>query len=177
VPQNTRRAIELLKPLAEDPEVALALAALIADRRPHRLCPCAEGAALGAPGALAALDRIEARLPTAALLAAQRPPIAAARDTAFASVPALRDAALAHEQGDGAPRSYALAWRLASSAAATGDGAAQGADGPAGRALSAPIRTGSRPATPRPIWQPTDWSGQDLATRLAGQSPAAGAAN
>ena len=177
VPQNTRRAIKLLKPLAEDPEVALALAALIAPTDATTAYAHAQqAAALAAPGALAALDRIEARMTTAELLAAQLPADSPLVDTAFASVPALRDAALAHEQGKGAPRSYAMAWRLASSAAATGDGAA--------RALMARLdaRFG-----PDPDWIKArdaaadlaagDWSGQNLAARLAGGPKAAGAAN
>lgn len=177
VPQNTRRAIKLLKPLAEDPEVALALAALIAPTDATTAYAHAQQAtALAAPGALAALDRIEARMTTAELLAAQLPADSPLVDTAFASVPALRDAALAHEQGKGAPRSYAMAWRLASSAAATGDGAA--------RALMARLdaRFG-----PDPDWIKArnaaadlaagDWSGQNLAARLAGGPKAAGAAN
>jgi hypothetical protein len=69
-----------------------------------------------------------------------------------------------------------MAWRLASSAAATGDGAA--------RALMARLdaRFG-----PDPDWIKArnaaadlaagDWSGQNLAARLAGGPKAAGAAN
>ena len=121
---NHRRAIGLLSPLKGDAEVSLALAAMIAEADPAAAYPHAMAAAnLGAAGAPAMLDRIEAKLPTAALLSAQRPGNAPLQDEDFASVQALRDAALAREQGDGVPRSYALAWRLAASAAAAGDGA------------------------------------------------------
>ncbi len=126
VPMNHRRAIGLLSPLKGDAEVSLALAAMIAEADPVAAYSHAMAAAnLGAPGAPTVLDRIEAKLPTAALLAAQQPATAPLKDEVFASVQALRDAALAREQGDGVPRSYALAWRLAASAAAAGDGASQ----------------------------------------------------
>lgn len=167
VPQNTRRAIELLSPLSEDPEVMLVLADLLAGSDPaagyaHAL----NAAAMGVPGAPAALDRIEARLPTAALLAAQAPADGELPAMVFNSVSALRNAAQAHEQGDGARRSYALAWRLAAAAAATGDNAA--------KAIMARLdnRFGADPD-----WIKTreaaadqaadDWAGQDLASRLA----------
>jgi hypothetical protein len=172
-PRNPRRAIELLEPLADDPQIALTLAGLSAETDPAGAYTHALKAAdLGATGALAALDRIEAQLPTAQLLAAQAPADADLPEAVFASVVALRDAALAHEQGGGAPRSYALAWRLASPAAAAGDGAAQ--------ALLARIeaRFGTdadwikaRDAAADQAL--TDWTGQDLATRLAGSDTAA----
>ena len=177
VPQDTRRAIELLEPLAEDPEVALTLAALLADTDPGAAYAFALRAAnIGAPGGPAALDRIEARLSTGALLAAQRPADGELPAMAFDSVAALRDTALAYEQGDSAARSYALAWRLASSAAAAGDGAA--------RALMTRLnaRFGADPD-----WIKTreaaseqasdDWTGQNLASRFAGQTGAPKAAN
>ncbi|RCW79626.1 hypothetical protein [Paracoccus lutimaris] len=167
VPQNTPRAIKLLKPLAEDPEVALALAELIAPTDPAAAYAHAQqAAALAATGAQAALDRIEARMTTSELLAAQLPADSPLVDTAFASVPALRDAALAHEQGKGAPRSYAMAWRLASSAAAAGDGAA--------RALMARLdaRFGAEPDWIKARDEAadlalSDWTGFALATRFA----------
>ncbi|WP_104493062.1 hypothetical protein [Paracoccus denitrificans] len=171
VPQNSRRAIELLMPLQEDAEVALALARLKAGTDPatayrHALRAASQGAA----GAAAMLDRIETRLATADLLAAQAPAGTDLPEDSFASPVALRDAALAHEQGDGVPRSYALAWRLAASAAAAGDGPA--------RALMA--RLEARFAVD-PAWIEArnkaadlaldDWTRRDLARRLAGDRP------
>lgn len=168
VPRSSRRAIALLTPLADDAEVALTLAGLIAPTDPGAAYAHALNAAgLGAAGAPAMLDRIEAGMPTAALLAAQAPADTALPEAVFASTVTLRDAALAHEQGDGAARSYALAWRLASAAAAAGDGPA--------RALMARLETrfGADPAwiTARDAaadQAAADWTGQDLAKRLAG---------
>ncbi|QRZ14215.1 hypothetical protein JWJ88_11985 (plasmid) [Paracoccus methylovorus] len=168
VPQNSRRAIELLTPLQEDAEVALALAALTKGTDPaaayrHAL----RAASLGAAGATMTLDRIEARLDTADLLAAQSPADADLPEDSLLSAPALRDAALAHEQGQGVPRSYALAWRLAALAAATGDGPAQ--------ALMARLdaRFGADPAWIRARDKAADlaledWTRHRLAQRLAG---------
>ncbi|MBP6678088.1 MAG: sel1 repeat family protein [Paracoccus sp.] len=177
VPQNTRRAIELLEPLSEDPEVVLVLARLLAGSDPaagyaHAL----RAAAMGVPGAPATLDRIEAQLPTKALLAAQAPADDELPATVFDSVTALRDAAQSHERGDGARRSYALAWRLAAAAAATGDSAA--------KAIMTRLdnRFGADPD-----WIQTrdaaadlavdDWTSHDLASRLAASPATAGAAN
>ena len=171
VPQNTRRAVALLTPLQEDAEVALALARLTTGTDPaaaygHALRAAAQGAA----GAAATLDRIESRLATADLLAAQRPAEADLPEASFASPVALRDAALAHEQGEGAPRSYALAWRLAASAAAAGDGPA--------RALMARLdaRFGADPAWVEARDKAADlalddWTRLDLPRRLAGDRP------
>ncbi|MFV0302282.1 MAG: hypothetical protein ACK5IP_15660 [Paracoccus sp. (in: a-proteobacteria)] len=126
LPQNTRRAIELLTPLQQDGEVALALAGLKTATDPGAAYGHAiEAARLGAPGAKAAMDRIEARLTAEQLFAAQPGAETPLPEDAFASLVRIRDAALAHEQGDGVPRSYALALRLAGSAAAAGDGPAR----------------------------------------------------
>lgn len=168
VPTNHRRAIGLLSPLKGDAEVSLALASMIAEVDPVAAYPHAMAAArLDAPGAPAMLDRIESKLPTFALLAAQQPASAPLNDEDFASVQALRDAALAREQGDGVPRSYALAWRLAASAAAAGDGAAQ--------ALMARLnaRFGAEPTwiTAREAAADAamaDWTTRKLGTALAG---------
>ncbi len=129
VPRDIDRGAALLAPLAgHDAEVDTALAEALADRDPvaaygHALA----AAAAGAPGALALLDRIEAGLDVGALLAAQgaAEPAAAAED-AFASVGALRAAALAAMMGTARPRSYASAWFYASLAAAAGDVAGAG---------------------------------------------------
>lgn len=167
VPQNINRAIELLTPMQDEGEVALALADLKTASDPAAAYAHALTAAeTGTPGALSMLDRIEARLPTADLLAAQPAADSDLPDSVFTSAVALRDAALAREEGDGAPRSYALAWRLASLAAAAGDSPAQ--------SLMARLdaRFGGEPT-----WIETrdeaadlamsDWSEQDLAGRLA----------
>lgn len=168
-PRNPRRAIELLTPLQDDAEVALALADLTAASDPaaaygHAL----RAAGANAPGALAALDRAEAALPVGAILGAQLPATTELPDTAFASVEALRDAALGYEQGSsGAPRSYALAWRLASLAAATGDISAQMLlDRLEARFGSDPTWRAARDGAADQA--ATDWTGQDLVTRLTG---------
>lgn len=169
VPQNRARAIELLTPLAEDGEVALVLAGLMAEQDAVAAYAHAQAAAgTAVPGAAAALDRIEARLETAQLMQAQPAAEAVVQEGAFVSLAALRKAALAYETGAGVPRSYALARRLAASAAAAGDGVA--------RALMARLdaRFGADPA-----WLQTraaaeqqalaDWTGQNLASVLAGE--------
>ncbi len=171
VPMNHRRAIGLLSPLKGDAEVSLALAGMIAEADPAAAYSHAMAAAnLGAPGAPAMLDMIETRMPTAALLTAQPPATAPLDKAVFVSVDALRDAALAREQGDGVPRSYALAWRLAASAAAAGDGAAQ--------ALMARLnaRFGADPVwiTARETAADAalaDWTAWKLGTALAGTAP------
>ncbi|WP_244936000.1 hypothetical protein [Paracoccus siganidrum] len=167
VPRNTRRALELLTPLQDDPEIALALADLLADSDPaaayvHAL----QAAATGTPGAMAALDRAEARLATADLLAAQPAADSALEDDAFASAVALREAALARAEGRGQTRSYGLAWRLATLAAAAGDSPA--------RALMDRLqaRFGDDPAWIAARAQAADaaledWTDRDLATTLA----------
>jgi len=130
VPRDIDRGAALLAPLAgTDAGIDAALAAALAGRDPaaaygHALA----AAAAGAPGALALLDRIEAGLDVAALLAAQgaAAPAAAAAEEAFASVGTLRAAALAAMIGTARPRSYAAAWFYASLAAAAGDAAGAG---------------------------------------------------
>lgn len=126
VPQNRDRAVELLGPLEEDGDIALILAELHADNDPGAAYAYAlKAAAAGAEGAVSRLDRAEARMAVADLLEAQADADAAVADDAFASTEALRDAAAAYDDGAGVPRSYALAWRLASLAAAAGDGPAK----------------------------------------------------
>lgn len=126
IPQNRRAAIATLTPLANDPEVALALAELrMADDPMAAYGQALSAAAAGAPGAPAALDAMEAQLSTEQILRAQPPADVALPDTAFASVAALRDAARDAEAGTGAPRSYGRALRLALPAAAAGDVSAQ----------------------------------------------------
>ncbi|MBT0782289.1 hypothetical protein [Paracoccus sp. pheM1] len=171
VPQNSRRAVELLTPMREDAEVALALARLTAGTDPalaydHAL----RAAAQGVTGGAAMLERIEAGLATADLLATQEAAETAPPEGSFASTLALRDTALAHERGEGVMRSYVLAWRLAALAAAAGDGPAQ--------ALMARLeaRFGADP-----IWLRArdraeelaleDWTRRKLAQRLAEGRP------
>lgn len=167
VPRNARRALELLAPLQDDPEIALALADLLADSDPaaaylHAL----QAAATGTLGAMAALDRAEARLATADLLAAQPAADSALEDDAFASPVALREAARARAEGSGQIRSYGLAWRLATLAAAAGDSPA--------RSLMDRLqaRFGDDPAWIAARAQAADaaledWADRDLATTLA----------
>lgn len=167
LPQSTPRAIAVLASLVDDPQALLALAGLQAATDPVLAYGHAQrAAALGAPGAQAALDRIEAFLPTPDLLAAQAPADAAVPGEVFASARALRDAARAYAEGDGVPRSYVLARRLAGSAAAAGDGLAQ--------ALLARLdaRFGTDPdwiaARDAAAEQAMgDWTGQDLAARFS----------
>ncbi|MFD1796551.1 hypothetical protein FQV27_13540 [Paracoccus aurantiacus] len=126
VPQNRRRAIGLLSPIKGDPEVSLTLAKLIGEADATAAYPHAMAAAQGGvAGASVLLSALEGRMPTAALMAAQQAAGTPLTDETFANLATIRDAALAREQGEGVPRSYALAWRLASSAAAAGDGASQ----------------------------------------------------
>lgn len=169
VPQNTGRAIELLTPLQEDGEVALALADLTADSDAAASYQHALRAAEAkTSGAAAALDRAETRLATADLFKAQLAADADLPDTAFASVINLRDQARAYEDGQGAPRSYALAWRLGSLAAAAGDGPSQSL------LKRIDLRFGNDPewlavrnaASDQAL---DDWTKQSLATRLAGK--------
>ena len=169
VPRNPRRAVELLAPLAEDGEVALALADLTAATDPAAAYGHAQKAAAeGVAGGLAALDRIEAGLPTAALLAAQPAATTPLPDTAFASVAAMRDAALGYETGVGMPRSYALAWRLGSLAAAAGDGPSRSLlDRLEARFKGDPAWAATRDGAADQAAQ--DWTAQGLAARLKGE--------
>lgn len=126
VPRDLDRGVALLAPLAGEAAVAQALAEALAGRDPgtaygHALA----AAAARAPGALALLDRIEAGLDPAVMLAAQaaRAEAGAGDEAVFASVAALRAAAQARMMGTAVPRSYPQAWYLASLAAAAGDAA------------------------------------------------------
>ena len=169
VPQNSRRAIELLSPLEDNAEALLTVARLTAAADlPGAYAHAQKAAALGDQAAPAALDRIEAKLATADLLAAQPAADTAVAEDSFASVPALRNAAIAYAEGKGVPRSYVLARRLAGSAAAAGDGRSE--------ALIASL---DRRFGDDPDWIAArdtaadlamdDWTGQQLATRFAGQ--------
>ncbi|MDO5604352.1 MAG: hypothetical protein Q4G25_04225 [Paracoccus sp. (in: a-proteobacteria)] len=124
LPQNPARAVMILSALPESPEAQMALARLSQGTEPATAYRHAQTAAgLGAAGAIALLDRLESRMSTADLLAVQ-PAVTDALSAADAgSVPALRNAALAAEEGNGVARSYQQAWRLASLAGAAGDGA------------------------------------------------------
>lgn len=174
VPRDLDRGAALLSPLAGEPAVAAALAEALAGRDPvaaygHALA----AAAAGAPGGLALLDRIEAALDPAAMLAAQaaaEPP--AEGDDAFASVAALRSAALARLMGTTRPRSYPQAWYFASLAAAAGDGA--------GAAIRDEIeaRMAARGPAAEAAWQAAiapvaavilrDWLARDLPRQFGG---------
>lgn len=169
LPQNSRRAIELLSPLDDNPEAMLAVAKLSAETDPASAYTHAQKAAeLGDRNAPAALDGIEQRLATADLLAAQPAADTAVPEEAFASAPALRSIAVAYAEGKGVPRSYVLARRLAGSAAAAGDGQAQAlisrldtrfgddADWIVARDAAADLAL-------------DDWTGKGLAARFAGQ--------
>lgn len=169
VPQNSRRAIELLSPLEDKPAAMLAVAKLSLETDPVAAYSHAQKAAeLGDNAAPATLDRIERRLATADLLAAQPAADTAVPEDGFGSVPALRDIAVAYAEGRGVPRSYGLARRLAGSAAAAGDGQAQ--------ALIARLDSrfgddaawiAARDAAADLALE--DWTGMGLATRFAGQ--------
>lgn len=169
LPQNSRRAIELLTPLEDDAAAMLAVAKLTAETD----LPAAYGfaqraASLGDAGAPVLLDKLEVQLETADLLSAQAGPDAPIPAETYATLPALRDAALAYAEGDGVARSYEIARRLAGSAAAAGDGMAQ--------SLIARLdsRFGDDPAwiearnTAADLAM-EDWTGQGLAARFAGQ--------
>lgn len=125
LPQNSRRAIEVLSPLEDNAEAMLTVARLSTDTDPASAYAHAQKAAvLGDRSAPAALDRIEGRIATADLLAAQAPADLDVPADAFDTVAKLRDLAYAYAEGKGVPRSYLLARRLAGSAAAAGDGQA-----------------------------------------------------
>lgn len=169
VPQNSRRAIELLSPLEDNADAMLAVARLTAATDLAGAYAHAQKAALlGGTGAPAALDGIERQLATADLLAAQPVADTAVPEDSFATVPALRNAALAYAEGDGVARSYVLARRLAGSAAAAGDAQAQAliarldtrfgddADWIAARDAAADLAM-------------DDWTGLQLAARFAAQ--------
>ncbi len=169
LPRNSRRAIALLGPLEDSAEAMLTVARLTAESDPPAAHAHAQrAAALGDSRAPVLLDRIEARMATADLLAAQAAADMAVPEDVFASPPALRAAALAYAEGDGVARSHAMAYRLAASAAAAGDGLA--------RSLLARLdaRFGADPA-----WIETrnaaadlameDWTGRGLATRFSGE--------
>ncbi|MDO5641760.1 MAG: hypothetical protein Q4G26_05145 [Paracoccus sp. (in: a-proteobacteria)] len=167
LPQNTRRALDLLAPLQDDPQAMLTVARLSIDSD----LPAAYGAAqraalLGGLGAPALLDRIEGRMSTAALLGAQAAADIPPGDDVFASVTALRNAAIAAAEGNGVARSYVLARRLAGSAAAAGDGQAA--------SLIARLETRFADdadwiaARDRAAEQALeDWTGRDLAARFS----------
>ena len=107
-------------------------------------------------------------LPTAALLAAQPAATTPLPDTAFASVAAMRDAALGYETGVGMPRSYALAWRLGSLAAAAGDGPSRSLlDRLEARFKGDPAWAATRDGAADQAAQ--DWTAQGLAARLKGE--------
>lgn len=169
VPQNIPKAMALLTPLQDDGEVALVLSNLVLPTDPAAAYAHAlKAAATGTRGAASALDLAEGMLPTGAVLSAQQPSSTALPDTAFASVESLRDAALGYEEGVGSPRSYALAWRLATLAAAAGDGPAQALMGRlearfAGDAAWIQARDAAAELAS------ADWTAQGLAARLAAQ--------
>lgn len=169
VPQNSRRAIELLSPLEDNAEAMMTVARLsAATDLPGAYAHAQKAAELGASLAPATLDRIEGRLATSDLLAAQPAADTQIPDESFATVPALRNAALAYAEGKGVPRSYVLARRLAGSAAAAGDGQAislisrldarfgDDADWIAARDAAADLAM-------------DDWTGMQLASRFAAQ--------
>ncbi len=125
-PRDIDRGAALLAPLAAgDPALAAELARALAGRDPaaaYRHALAAGAARL--PGALGLLDAIEAALDPAQMLALQAEAAAGSEaegEAPFASVAALRAAALARLSGLGAPRDYARAWFWASLAAAAGD--------------------------------------------------------
>lgn len=167
LPQNSRRAIEVLSPLEDNAEAMLTVARLSTDTDPASAYAHAQKAAvLGDSSAPAALDRIEGRIATADLLAAQAPADSDVPADTFDTVAKLRDLAYAYAEGKGVPRSYLLARRLAGSAAAAGDG----------QAASLIARLDSRfgddadwiaardAAADQAL---EDWTAQDLAARFA----------
>lgn len=126
VPRNSKRALELLEPWANESDIALILAELLQQSAPDQAYRHALNAAQqGASAAPSMLDRLEADLPLETWAKLQPAANSALPEQAFASVPALRALAYAYAEGAGQPRSYALAWRLASLAAATGDNEAR----------------------------------------------------
>lgn len=133
VPQAPALVPDLLEPLVADPATAPQAAALIAralqDTDAALAYRYALAAAAGdATGAIATLDRLEARMTTQQVLAAQADNIAALTTAAGdqllqeADDPRqLRAQALRHLTGSGAARSYARAYYFALLAEAAGD--------------------------------------------------------
>lgn len=128
-PKSVEKGRALLEPLAQagNTQASLTLAKALAESDPaiayhHALL----AAAAGEDGATAVLDGLEETLGTKAMLDAQAAlaGVSALSDTDFASVAALRSAALARMDGETETRSYPLAWFWASLAAAAGDPAA-----------------------------------------------------
>ena len=123
IPRNLTRATEILSGLSDNPEAVAALARLSAETDPETgYAQALDAAEMGAPAATALLDSIERRLTTSEILEAQLAADTELPDAMFASPLSLRDAAADYEEGKQVRRSYALAWRLAASAAAAGDG-------------------------------------------------------
>ncbi|WBU52664.1 hypothetical protein [Paracoccus sp. SCSIO 75233] len=169
IPQDKARAIDILSGL-DDPVAVLKHAELIADTDPAGAYLLSlQAAEAGAAGAVSLLDLIETRLTADAIIGAQNTVNADLPEDVFSSIASLRDAALVLERGEGTPRNYAQAWRLAASAAAAGDGAS--------RALMFRLDTrfGRDPAWPEMRDRAgkqamSDWQDRDLAVVLAGQS-------
>ena len=128
-PKSVEKGRALLEPLAQagNTQAALTLARALAESDPAAAYHQAlVAAAAGEDGATAVLDGLEETLDTGALLDAQGvlAGVSALSDADFASVSALRTAALARMTGETETRSYPLAWFWASLAAAAGDPAA-----------------------------------------------------
>lgn len=135
VPRSGALVPDLLLPLLDDPDAAGAAAALLARAVQDSDVPAAYSYALiaaagDAPNAVAQLDRLEARMTTQSVLAAQNAYLTATNapapiDRVSGSDPRdLRDLSLAHFAGTGEARSYGRAYYYALLAEAAGDIAA-----------------------------------------------------
>jgi hypothetical protein len=180
VPRSAALVPDLLVPLLDDANSAGSAAALLARATQGSNVPAAYGygliaAANGIPGAVAQLDRLEARMTTQTALAAQDAYLVASAapapiDQITGDDPRdLRRLALAHFSGSGAVRSYARAYYFALLAEAAGDIAAT--------SLREEIeaRFGARGPEVAAVWQGvaaemqqraiTDWINADLPTQ------------
>lgn len=162
VPQNTRRAIELLSPLSEDPEVMLVLADLLAGSDPaagyaHAL----NAAAMGVPGARPRWTASRRGCPPPRCWPPKRPPMASC--PRWYSTRSLRCAMpprpMSRATAPGAAMPWHGGWPQRQRRPAT---TPPRRSWPGWTTASAPIPTGSRPARRRPIRQPTTGRGKTL---------------
>lgn len=111
----------MLADFEDDPEVAQVMASLLIDTDAEKAYGHAQTAAIGGVDVGALLNRIEDRLEVGQVLSLQEGSKAQPDDADLVSVAAMRNRALALEDGVGIARSYERAYLFASLAAATGD--------------------------------------------------------
>jgi hypothetical protein len=130
VPKAPALGQALLQPLADsgDSEAAMALARSLGDTEPERAYRYAlRAGAAGASGAAGLLDRLETRLttPDVLKLQAELSEQVPSPDTPPLPLATIRENAFQHLRGEGAARSYRMAYFWAALGAAAGDAASQ----------------------------------------------------